>query len=141
MVRIKYLFLKYSLGFSQCNKLWIISFRIEWRLAFVNLKKDLALNAFDHTIRERLWVPNLVFENNPNGWFVRNEPLSVLRVQQKGHPGMKFDFKIHEYQEYTGAENPIVFENIYEMKLSCEMELHYYPFDTQHCFILVSKIF
>lgn len=96
-------------------------------------------NALTGNDRGLLWFPSLVFENSPNGAFVKNEPLSVFKVQQDGNPVKKFNFRINEYQEYKGSENPILYENIYEMSLTCEMELHFYPFDTQHCFIQVNE--
>ena len=112
--------------------------RIDWRLSFVNLKDKEASNGLSRKDRERLWFPNLVFENSQNGPFVKDEPLSVFNVKHEGHPTKKFNFDINEYQEYRGVESPIIFENIYELNLACEMELHFYPFDTQHCFIQVN---
>ena len=115
-------------------------YRTDWRLEFINLNSEVAFNALSNEDKEKLWIPNLVFENNPKGLFVKNELLSVLRIQREGILEDKFDFQHNEYKWYKGAENPVSFENIYEMKLACEMELHFYPFDTQRCYIQVSKI-
>ena len=101
----------------------------------------MASNALTGKDKQLVWFPNLVFENSLNGAYVKNEPLSVFKVQPGGKPEKRFNFNINEYQEYKGSESFIIYENIYEMNLSCEMELHYYPFDTQHCFIEVSGRF
>jgi len=112
--------------------------RADWRLVFVNLKNDEYSNAVNLIDRDKLWMPNLVFENNPTRLYVENERLSFLRIRREGHPKGRFDFTLDEYQTFKGSENPIVYENIYDTKFECKMELHHYPFDTQHCFFKVS---
>ena len=123
-------------GFLVSN--WVVLFyRTDWRLTFVNLKEKVASNVLDQKDRRKLWFPSLVFENNPSLEYVKNKHLAVFKVQREGHPEERFNFKMNEHLEYKGSENPIFYENIYEMKLACEMELHFYPFDTQRCFIRV----
>jgi len=64
---------------------WFLNiYRCDWRLSFVNLKNETLSNTISNTDREEVWVPNLVFENNPEGAFIKNEPLSVLRVKAEG---------------------------------------------------------
>jgi hypothetical protein len=114
-----------------------VSNRYDWRLSFVNLKNDKTGNSLSGTERELIWLPKLVFENNPEGKFIKNEDLSVLTVRKEGNPENHFDFIKNEFEKFDGNKNPVIYENKYDMKLTCNLELHYYPFDDQHCFIEV----
>ena len=105
----------------------------------MNLKNETSANALKGMDRYKVWIPNLFFENDAKGDYVRVLPLSVLMVQKEGNPELKFDSNLNEYLEYKGTENPILFENIYDMKLMCELELHLYPFDSQTCYIKVEQ--
>ena len=87
-----------------------------------------------------IWIPKIVFDNNPERTFVEISPLSALSILLKGNLTRKFNFDLNEYEEFQGSENPVVFENIYDLKMNCKFELHFYPFDSQHCFITVSFI-
>ena len=84
-----------------------------------------------------IWIPNIVFENSQSGTFTKNEPMSVLRVQQKGEAKSNFNFILNEFEEFEGNSNPLIYENKYELELHCDFELHYYPFDCQKCYIMV----
>ena len=90
-------------------------------------------------LSKKIWIPKVFFENDLKRTYIKNEELSAIKVRKLSNPETKFNFQLHEHQEYEGTENPLVFENSYELKLGCELELHYYPFDTQHCFIKVSN--
>ena len=114
--------------------------RHDWRLTFVNLKNDSNKNKLDPEDRENIWIPNLVFENNANDAYIKNDALSSINVKMEGDPELKQTLDLLENEEFNGMFNPFVFSRIYEMKLGCDFELHYYPFDTQKCFIVVSTI-
>lgn len=90
--------------------------------------------------KSRIWIPKIVFDNNPGRKFVKITPLSALSVKYQGQPHNNFNFEINEFEEFRGNENPLVFENIYDLKMNCKFDFHYYPFDTQQCFISVSDI-
>ena len=81
----------------------------------------------------------MIFENDAKGQFVQVTPLSVLMVQKEGNPENKLDSNMNEYLEYKGTENPILYENNYELKLMCNLELHLYPIDSQFCYIKVEQ--
>jgi hypothetical protein len=88
-----------------------------------------------------IWIPKIIFENDQNKIFTQFKDLSIVRIKRLGNPLKKFNFVLNEFEEYDGSESPLIFENSYELKLNCELDLHYFPFDTQHCFINVSKIY
>ena len=64
--------------------------------------------------------------------------MSSLRVKRDRPSVKRQGANLNYYLEYQGSENPLIFENNYDMTLSCGLELYLYPFDTQHCFINVS---
>ena len=98
------------------------------------------LNAVNEQDQVKLWIPNLVFENSLEKKYVRNEALSTLSIKKEGNFERKFSFEMNEYEEYDGKMTPFVYANTYDMKLMCELDLHFYPFDTQTCYIKVRRI-
>ncbi len=104
-------------------------------MTFVNLKNDSNINKVDPVDRENIWIPNLVFENNAEDAYIKNDALASINVKMKGEPELKQTPDLLENEEYKGMFNPLIFSRIYEMTLRCDFELHLYPFDTQKCFI------
>ena len=94
--------------------------------------------------RNEIWLPNLVFENSIPEVQIKNDDFSSLTVKKEGNPEVQ-NYKIfpqatndfHESEKFTGESNPLVFARNYELKLGCEFMLHFYPFDTQTCFLKV----
>lgn len=117
--------------------LFALSFRTDWRLSFLNLKTDSMSNLLNDDEKQIIWIPNIIFYNNPETNYVKIDPLTTLYIQKEGQPENGFNFTLNEYQQFKGSENGLVYENMYELKFHCELELHFYPFDTQHCFLNV----
>ena len=94
--------------------------------------------------RNEIWLPNLVFENSIPEVKIQNDDFSSLTVKKEGNPEVQA-YKIfpqattnsQESEKYSGESNPLVFARNYELKLGCEFMLHFYPFDTQTCFLKV----
>ena len=98
--------------------------RHDWRLTFVNLKNDSNKNKLDPEDRENIWIPNLVFENNANDAYIKNDALSSINVMMEGDPELKQTLDLLENEEFNGMFNPFVFskyslfENRMELVLS-----------------------
>ena len=45
---------------------------------------------------------------------------------------------LHEIAYFTGSENPIFYSRELSVKLKCDFDLSYFPFDTQTCFIALT---
>lgn len=112
--------------------------RYDWRLTYINLKDG--LNVLSKEDGKKIWIPKVFFENDLKKTYIKNEELSVVKIRKVMHEETKFNFQLFEHEEYYGSQNPLVFENSYELKLSCELDLHYYPFDNQQCLIQASSI-
>ena len=96
------------------------------------------LNIMNEKDLGRIWIPTIVFENSPKRIFIKSESLSSISVKREEKAIKKFSFELNEYEEFQGAENAIVFENTYELQLTCLFDFHFYPFDIQLCRITVS---
>ena len=73
----------------------------------MNLKNNSKLqNTFGFQEQNSLWIPKLIFDNNPSGGFIENDEMSILFAQPKAEPETKFNFDLNEYQEFKGSSNP-----------------------------------
>jgi hypothetical protein len=114
-------------------------FRFDWRLIFVNLKKDeRRKNIIGPEEQEKIWVPNLVFDNSVEDVQISNDPFSSLIVNDTGNSTITFNGNLQEDKQYDGSDNGITYSRVYKMKLLCIFEQHKYPFDSQTCFIKVN---
>jgi len=109
---------------SVCYPLLItLQNRYDWRLTFINLKDG--LNVLSKEDAKKIWIPKVFFENDQKKTYIKNEELSAVKVRKMVSQEPKFNFQLYEHEECDGSLNPLVFENSYELKLSCELELHY----------------
>ena len=113
-------------------------YRRDWRLKFVNLKNATMLNIMNERDQGKIWIPKIIFYNSPKRYFIKSDALSSISIRCEGTSNNKFSFEQNEYDEFQGNENSIIFENMYDLQLTCKFEFHFYPFDTQQCFIMVS---
>ena len=122
--------------FTSDDVFFLFKCRYDWRLTFINLKEG--WNVLSKADSKKIWIPKVVFENDKKRTYIKNGELSVIKVIKTLSGKISFNFHLHEHQEFKGLYHPLWFENIYELKLSCELELHFYPFDSQQCFIEAS---
>ena len=117
---------------------FFINFRTDWRLTYYNLRKTgLRQSNVGDDERNKIWIPNLIFENSVKEKLVENDKFSTLTVLQNGTGLQKTNEHLQENMEYKGSENFLIFSRTYLMDFGCEFELHSYPFDTQTCTIKV----
>ena len=98
------------------------------------------LNALNEEDRSRIWIPNIIFENACEKMFIKNDDLSSISIKREGNPLHKFSFEQNEYEEFKGKYNSLKYQNTSTLQLICEFNLHFYPFDTQGCLIMVSTL-
>ena len=104
----------------------------EFRAFFHNLKKTSSQNAFDYKDVERLWIPNLVFENNRDHDDTRGAlRKSDIKVIRMGNFIRSSSDVVDEIEIFKGSENPIVMVQSYTKTFQCRYELLVFPFDTQ----------
>ena len=59
----------------------VLFFRFDWRLKFVNLRNDeKRKNTVGEKEREKLWIPNLIFENSVRDYHVKFQYIVIVNV-------------------------------------------------------------
>ena len=103
-----------------------------------------------HTLfssKQRLHQQNFASENLPytqiDAFYslpfqVKNDAFSSVQVEQSGMPTYAVNNELQENEEYSGEDNNLIFTRTYKMCLLCNFNQHYFPFDSQKCFINVS---
>ena len=87
-----------------------------------------------------LWIPRVIFRTD----FTSDEQpiglspggLMAVRRKGKGHPAGLEELREHLY--YKGSENTLTYNYTEERTFKCDYKLGWYPFDNQHCLVLVN---
>jgi hypothetical protein len=112
--------------------------RVDWRLFFVNLKNETKRkNIIGVEERNKIWIPNLVFDNSIKDFQIKNDGFSTLTINQTGNATTVLNLDLQEDQKYNGTDNNLIYSRCYKMNLLCDFELRFYPFDAQKCTIQV----
>ena len=67
----------------------------------------------------------------------RRSSLTILRMDDPYLPALD---QIQENYLYTGLDNPLLYNDTYDLTFHCDFDLTNYPFDSQHCFIKVKML-
>ena len=84
---------------------------------------------------ETIWFPHFVFENTNqklNSLVDDKASLSVIKV---GEGELNGNQDTENKYIFKGVENLIQYERFYSLVFECEFFLHWYPFDTQVCYV------
>jgi hypothetical protein len=121
-----------------------VHIQLKWydkRLIFYNLRDEMKRgNVVSLDERDDLWIPKLVFTNSQPEFRLEMDSSSFLMVIKEGLPAYDEIDDLQENEQYTGSENPIVYEKFIDLNLRCSFEFSKYPFDQQTCSILVSYV-
>jgi hypothetical protein len=129
------MFMTYKAKFS-LNLRWL-----DWRVTFYNLKQSRQnFNYIGEDNLKTLWLPRIIFSNSENEKYLQFDALSSVIVQRIGPPTLSLTTEVNEDETFSGEMNPFVYNRTYEMTLECNFDLQNYPFDFQHCQIIVSNI-
>ena len=107
----------------------------EWtesRATYHNLKKDMAQNTLEHHDVNRLWVPNLIYANNPDDDdTISGLKKSKIKIKREGNCSQSGFDVLEEIEIFRGAENPIIMLQSYTKIFTCKYDFKVFPFDTQ----------
>ena len=109
----------------------------ESRLRFKNLKNDISLNSFLPSEIQDIWVPELIFSNTEEKPSTLIDEKTSIFVEKMG------DFKLSETYEnenieyFSGTMNPLQLKRFYNQRFLCDYKLQWYPFDVQHCYLIL----
>ena len=105
------------------------------KLTFFPFRDPPDINGLKPTEIETIWFPNFVFENTNqklNSLVDDKASLSVLKV---GEGVLNGNQDTENKLIFKGKENPFQYKRFYSLVFECEFSLHWYPFDTQDCFL------
>ena len=112
----------------------------EWfdgRLNWKDLNKDESLNIPREDIIQNIWVPILTFENTESKLRTPVDEEARIMVKAKTTYTLSPMSEMEEVAYYNGSENSIIYSRDFNIQFDCEFNLRNYPFDTQHCTILL----
>ena len=105
------------------------------RLKFNNLELGAKNNLIKPEEAGSIWFPNFIFENTHNKRRSMIDKKSIMYILRKGD-GQLSDIQYLENKYiYHGDFNAILYERYYHETFDCHYHLHWYPFDTQVCYI------
>ncbi|XP_047488093.1 uncharacterized protein LOC125038600 [Penaeus chinensis] len=105
------------------------------RPTYYNLGDTLEWNKLAEEDRELLWKPELSFPNIYNGNIKQlNEEQYLNKIGFPLPPDFN-DFRMDT--EYDGSSADIVLRQHYSGVFGCTFQLFYYPFDVQHCYLML----
>lgn len=85
-------------------------------------------------------MPRIIFSNSKDEAALKVDDLTSVNVARKGTPQLSPRSHIFEDEVFDGKSNHISYNRTYELQLSCDFDLHKFPFDYQTCYIIVSLI-
>ena len=88
----------------------------------------------------QIWIPQLIFTNSLNYetlYIDQRSSITILRIADPYQPPLD---EIQENYLYTGLDNPLLYNDTYDLTFHCDFDLTKYPFDTQKCFIKVNML-
>ena len=105
------------------------------RLTYENLKNVSELNILTGAENKMIWQPVLVFNNTEDKLETLNDKKTVTFITRSGDFYNSEEIVLDNIEIFTGAENVITVNRMYNIEFMCEYQLHMYPFDTQTCYI------
>ena len=111
---------------------------LEWkenRATYLNLKANNSLNALNQKDIEKLWLPEVVYENTDQKESTRlgfiMEWKTEVEVRREGNHRKSGLDTVDEAYIYEGNENTLSMTQAHTHSFQCQYDFQCYPFDTQ----------
>ena len=108
---------------------------VDGRLKFNNLRSPPELNSLQPDEMGKIWFPFFIFDNTKKKNLSLLDGKASLKIIKLG------DGTLSSYQDtenkfiFKGFENAIEYTRFYSDQFECEYAFHWYPFDTQTCYL------
>ena len=109
------------------------------RLRWMDLSENKYFNTLNSDETDKIFIPFINFENTNSHERIRTDDKATVLVERRGNYTTSSKHILKTIGYYMGNENPIYYQRKYHVKFNCEFHLDYYPFDTQHCYIVLTK--
>ena len=110
------------------------------RLVFQNLKEHFAHNEISESVKNKLWAPPLLFENNHNRFgetYLELDPQTSIMIDRNGPSKVAPFTQLDEARIYNSTVTEIISKTLKSFKFKCSFDMTYFPFDHQTCFVKV----
>ena len=119
-----------------------LKLKIKWfdvQLSWINLKEESTKNFLSAKEIDLIWHPQVQFGNSENINPIPIDNSAVIYIE-KAKTG---ESRIYPEEKrraiyYDGADNPLVYNRIYQEEFFCNYEYSWFPFDTQNCYISIT---
>ena len=105
------------------------------RLSFNNLRSPPEVNSLQPVEMDQIWFPYFMFENTNKKEFSLLDNRSSLKIIKMGPGKINGNQDTENKYIFNGNENYIEYKRFYSEIFQCEYSLHWYPFDTQICYL------
>ena len=95
-------------------------------------------NALKPTEISKIWFPFFNFENTKKKSLSLIDNKASLKVLRNGDGELSGSHETENKYIFDGYENYVEYRRFYSEELECQFHLHWYPFDTQLCYVEVS---
>ena len=116
-----------------------LTFSRSWynpQLTFLNLKQDSKKNIMSLDEKNQMWTPWIVFDNLESiNDYQKTDELDILLVEV----GENFTYRVDDKTNkrvtrlFSGSENMIKYAMQLSIRIICNFDLRFYPFDKQTC--------
>ena len=111
---------------------------LQWRdsrLLFYNLKSDEDMNSLTLDEQITIWTPTIVFWNTKQQLRTINDKNTFISIRREVNGSKIGKDSSEDIEIFNGKDNMISMSRVYSMKLFCEYDMLWYPFDQQTCYI------
>ena len=105
------------------------------RLSFNNLRSSPKINGLQPAEVDQIWFPYFIFDNTNKKEIGLLDSKSSLKVMRMGEGILNGNQDTENKYIFSGNENSIEYKRFYSQEFECEYGLHWYPFDTQICYL------
>ena len=106
---------------------------------YQHLVNDTMKNTIDPDVSKQLWIPKVRLTNSEEELPLRDVGVTSMAVKMMGSQRPAGFDNMHEARLFSPRTNPLVFQVALTAVFTCNFNLTFYPFDTQHCYAEVSQ--
>lgn len=115
--------------------------KLKWfdgRLQFNNLRSHPKINALKPSEMSKIWFPYFIFENTKKKKLNLIDNKASIKVLKMGKGKLSESYEAENKYVFSGFENYIEYQRFYSEEFECDYFFHWYPFDTQTCYLDVT---
>lgn len=97
--------------------------RYDEALTFTNLKESFNLNLLTQDMFDKIWMPQVTFENTRDKEVTTHDKRAFGNVYRKGNLTKSEPHNLKNMHSFDGSANPIILNRIYSTDFNCLYQL------------------